>query len=129
MSLAVVLGQYCITVLTTSSVQLVERTFTFPDDLALPTATFDAWRKLADALSACGQLSRRQQLLLNPITHAFKSDKRHTVHQVASQSASAAQVCHLCCWQLYATTFGNKPAYTFASTTSCSLAHHHVCSC
>ena len=64
--------------------QLVERTFTFPGDACLPKATFDAWKKLADTFSVCGQLSRRQQLLLNPVTHAFKSDKRPSVHQVAS---------------------------------------------
>lgn len=66
-----------------ASVQLVERTFTFLGDSGLPKATFNAWQKLADVLSACGQMHRRYQLLLNPVTHALKTDKRHEVHEVS----------------------------------------------
>ncbi len=64
------------------AVQLVEKAFTFPGSTELPIATFEAWQKLCDAFSACGQLSRRHQLLLNPVTYAIKNDKRPAVHQV-----------------------------------------------
>lgn len=76
----------------TDALQLLERTFTFPGHAGLPKATFDAWQKLADALSGCAQLGRRHQLLLNPITHALKSDKRPAVHQVACFGRTSAEL-------------------------------------
>jgi len=63
-------------------VQLVEKLFTHTSSIRLPVATFAAWQKLCDAFATCGQLSKRQPLLLNPITFALKSDRRPAVHQV-----------------------------------------------
>lgn len=62
--------------------QLLERTFTCSGSTALPEATFAAWSQLSEVLHACGQVGRRSQLLLNPITFAINSDKRCSVHQV-----------------------------------------------
>lgn len=64
-------------------VQLVEKPFTHTSSTRLPVATFAAWQKLCDAFATCGQLSKRQPLLLNPITFALKSDRRPAVHQVS----------------------------------------------
>ena len=72
----------------------MERTFTFLGNAGLPKATFSAWQKLAGVLSACGQLHRRHQLLLNPVTHALKTDKRPAVHQV--MFPKIAQLCYTC---------------------------------
>ena len=67
----------------TCSVQLLEKTFTYDGQSALPEATFAAWQKLTEVVHACGQLQRRSQLLLNPITFALNSDKRPEVHLVS----------------------------------------------
>jgi len=60
----------------------MEKLFTHTSSTRLPAATFGAWQKLCDAFATCGQLSKRQPLLLNPITFALKSDRRPAVHQV-----------------------------------------------
>ncbi|KAL0042896.1 hypothetical protein WJX79_003013 [Trebouxia sp. C0005] len=63
--------------------KLMEKLFTHTSSTRLPVATFAAWQKLCDAFATCGQLSKRQPLLLNPITFALKSDRRPAVHQAA----------------------------------------------
>ncbi|DBB11399.1 TPA: hypothetical protein ACH3X3_006816 [Trebouxia sp. C0006] len=63
--------------------KLVEKLFTHTSSTRLPVATFAAWQKLCDAFATCGQLSKRQPLLLNPITFGLKSDRRPAVHQAA----------------------------------------------
>ncbi|KAL0020037.1 hypothetical protein WJX77_006418 [Trebouxia sp. C0004] len=63
--------------------KLLEKLFTHTSSTRLPVATFAAWQKLCDAFATCGQLSKRQPLLLNPITFALKSDRRPAVHQAA----------------------------------------------
>ena len=88
------------------ALQLVEKTFTYLGSNRLPVTTFASWQHLCDAFSSCGQLGKRHVLLLNPVTHCFRTDKRPAVHQarpahlhgLAVTSCLIAIDCSPDCW-------------------------------